>query len=256
MLIDAHCHAYGKEFPEGAEALARAMAKAGVAGALLNAADWGTALEAVEASERCPAFWAAVGTHPEDPGAAEIPGPKLDELLALPRVVAVGEIGLDYHWTPGDEKRQLALFERQLDVAKAKGLPAVVHTRDAQEDTLGAIKNAGWGKIQIHCCTENVDFVRRALDLGCLVSFSGIVTFKNAKQVQESCAFAPLDRILLETDSPYLAPVPLRGKRNEPAYVRHVCDFVARLKGVGVEALERATSDNFFALFDKAAPRA
>lgn len=261
LLVDSHCHLDFPDLaPRTAEILA-AMAANGVGWALLA----GVTLErfaAVRALAEAHAnLYAAVGVHPDTEEDETHPTVGIDEeqLLALadhPRVVAIGETGLDYYRLTGDLEWQRERFRVHIRAGKAAGLPIIIHTRNAAEDTLAILKEEGSGAKTgvFHCFTETVDVARRALDLGFYISISGIVTFKNAEQVREVARFVPLDRLLVETDSPYLAPIPYRGKTNEPAYVRHVAERVAAERGLDYAELAAATSRNFFTLFDHAQP--
>ena len=260
MYVDSHCHL---SFPELAERLGdiRAeMAAAQVDRALCIC----TTLEEFEQvhalATRYDNFWCSAGVHPDNEGVRE---PSLDDLLALaarPRVVAIGETGLDYYRLNGRSvgamEWQRERFRVHIRAARASGLPLVVHTRSASSDTLailreeGAACSPGDGPGGVfHCFTETDAVARAALDLGFYISFSGILTFKTAQALREVAAFVPLERCLIETDSPYLAPVPYRGKINSPAYVPFVARQIAALKGLPVEAVARATSANFERLF-------
>jgi TatD DNase family protein len=248
MLIDTHCHLDGHYFPEGAdETLARARS-AGVTGFVCVGVG---SLEQTEAALALAArradVWATVGVHPHD--AASLDAGLEAELLrcaAASRVVAIGEIGLDFHYDHSPRERQKEVFRRFIQLARERKLPIVVHTRSAAEDTLQILAEEGARDVGglIHCFSEDKAFATRALDLGFDLSFSGIVTFKRALAIQEVAAWVPADRILVETDSPYLAPIPLRGKRCEPAYVLHTARFVAGLRGVPLEELALLTSQN------------
>jgi TatD DNase family protein len=248
MLIDTHCHLDGHYFPEGAdETLARARS-AGVTGFVCVGVG---SLEQTEAALALAArradVWATVGVHPHD--AASLDAGLEAELLrcaAASRVVAIGEIGLDFHHDHSPRERQKEVFRRFIQLARERKLPIVVHTRSAAEDTLQILAEEGARDVGglIHCFSEDKAFATRALDLGFDLSFSGIVTFKRALAIQEVAAWVPADRILVETDSPYLAPIPLRGKRCEPAYVLHTARFVAGLRGVPLEELALLTSQN------------
>jgi TatD DNase family protein len=249
-LIDTHCHLDPQYFPAGPdEVLARARA-AGVAGFVVVGVggDLAPARAAVGLARRLPErVGAAVGVHPHD--ATSLNDESYAELATLardPHVVAVGEIGLDYHYDHSPRDVQRATFERLIGLARAVNKPIVVHTREAATDTLDLLTSCGardTGGI-IHCFSEDMAFAKRALDLGFYLSFSGIVTFKSARSVHEVAIGAPLDRVLVETDSPYLAPVPLRGKPCEPSYVVHTAKRVAELRGIGMDELARATTAN------------
>jgi TatD DNase family protein len=205
-------------------------------------------------AERFPNVFASVGVHPDHQGGEE---PDIGRLLALaahPRVVAIGETGLDYYRLEGDLEWQRERFRRHIRAARESGKPLIIHTREAAADTLQIMKeeNAGECGGVMHCFTETQDVAEAALEMNFHISFSGIVTFKNAHD-QGGGARVPLEHMLIETDSPYLAPAPYRGRTNQPAYVRFVAEEVARLKGISVEAVGAATTANFFELFKKAA---
>ena len=173
------------------------------------------------------------------------------EAAKHPKVVGIGETGLDYYWCKGGLAWQHRRFAEHIQAANEGDLPVIVHTRDAAADTLAILKEGQTNSGVIHCFTEDTAFAKAALDLGLYISFSGIVTFKNAPQIQEAAKYVPADRMLVETDSPFLAPVPKRGKPNEPSYVRYTAEFVAKLRGEPVETLAAYTSDNFYRLFNK-----
>jgi TatD DNase family protein len=249
-LIDTHCHLDPHYFPSGPEEVLDRARAAGVHGFVVVGVgrDLAPARAALELSRRMPErVGAAVGVHPHeattlDEEAAE----ELAALAAAPEVVAVGEIGLDYHYDHSPRDVQRAVFARLIALARTLKKPIVVHTREAAADTLDLLTSEGARDVGgiIHCFSEDRAFAERALDLGFDVSFSGIVTFKNSVAIQEVARWAPLDRILVETDSPYLAPVPLRGKPCEPAYVVHTARRVAELRGLTLEALAEATTAN------------
>jgi TatD DNase family protein len=195
-------------------------------------------------------FFASVGVHP-DHEAEAVESARLVELAAHPKVVAIGETGLDYHRLSGDLEWQRQRFRTHIRAARKCHKPLVIHTRDAAEDTLRIMREEGAGEVGgvMHCFTETQEVADGALALGFHISFSGIVTFKNATQLKEVARRVPLERLLVETDSPYLAPVPHRGKTNRPGLVRHVAEEVARLRGIAFEDLAEATTRNFFRLF-------
>jgi TatD DNase family protein len=200
--------------------------------------------------------FASVGVHPNE---REGRDPSADELVALaadPKVVAIGETGLDYYRSEGDLEWQRERFRRHIAAAKACGKPLIIHMRDATDDTLRVMRDERAGDIGgvMHCFSNDWDAARRALDLGFFISFSGIVTFKNALELREVAAKTPSDRLLVETDSPYLAPVPHRGKPNYPGYTRHVAELIAQVRGVPYEEIARASTHNFFGLFATAQP--
>lgn len=257
MLIDSHCHLNYKgvvEDQQGVLARARAAGVGGFLNISTRLSEWG---EVVAAAEREPDVWATVGIHPhEADGHADLGAAALLEAAAHPRVIGIGETGLDYYYDHSDRATQQALFRVHIEVARETGLPLVVHTRDAEDDTAAILtEETGKGTFPalIHCFTASADFGRKMLDLGLTISLSGIVTFKNAKDLQAIAAQLPEDRILVETDSPFLAPVPHRGRACEPAYVADTARFVASLRGVSAEQLAETTTRNFFRLFSKAA---
>jgi TatD DNase family protein len=248
MLIDTHCHLDPQYFPEGAdEMLARARA-AGVTGFVcVGVGSLEQAESALAIAARRSDVWATVGVHPHDAASCDATlEAALVRLLQEPRVVAVGEIGLDYHYDHSPREQQAAIFRRFIGLAREHKKPIVVHTRSAPEDTLRILTEERAGEVGgiIHCFSEDRAFAERALALDFDLSFSGIVTFKRAQAIQEVAAWAPPSRILVETDSPYLAPVPLRGKRCEPAHVRHTAQFLAELRGVPLEEIARVTTEN------------
>lgn len=249
MLIDTHCHLDPQYLPEGPdEVLARAREAGVVAFVCVGVgSDLTPARSAIELASRREDVFAAIGFHPHDATALdEAAYEELSRLARHPKVVAVGEMGLDFHYDHSPREVQKEAFRRQIALAREIGKPIVVHTREAAEETLAILDEERAGEVGgiIHCFSEDRPFAERALDLGFDISFSGIVTFKNAKAIQEVASFAPLDRILVETDSPYLAPVPMRGKRCEPAYVVHTARFIAKLRGMSFEELAAATTEN------------
>jgi TatD DNase family protein len=251
MYVDSHCHLDFPELAAELPTLLQAMAAARVTHALcisVNLPDW-PAVHALATGHDN--LYATVGVHPDY---EDTPEPACEDLVSLarrPKVVAIGETGLDYYRLAGDLEWQRRRFRVHIRAAREAEKPLVIHTRSAAADTLAIMRdeNAGDAGGVMHCFTETWDVARGALDLGFHVSFSGIVTFKNATALKDVAQRVPLDRLLIETDAPYLAPVPFRGKRNQPAYVPHVAAEIARLRGVPVETIARATSDNFFRLF-------
>lgn len=249
-LIDTHCHLDPHYFPTGPdEPLARAAA-AGVRGVVVIGVgrDLAPARAAIALAKRLPdRVGATVGVHPHDASTLdEAVGAEIVRLAAEPEVVAIGEIGLDYHYDHSPRATQREVFARLVSVAREVNKPIVVHTREAPDETLDILESEGGREIGgvIHCFSEDRQFAQRALDLGFDVSFSGIVTFKSSASVQDVARWAPLDRILVETDSPYLAPVPLRGKPCEPAYLVHTARRVAELRSLPFEDLCEATTAN------------
>ena len=251
MLIDSHCHL---NFPDLAQRLPEIlanMAEAGVDKAIAISVSRQSFEEVHAIAQNHPNIYATVGIHPDDPEAEEFSLEELLERAARPKVVGIGETGLDYYWCKGDLAWQHQRFILHIDAANRSGLPLVVHTRDAAADTMRLLREHQAHAGVIHCFTEDVHAAKLALDLGFYISFSGIVTFKNATAIQEAARYVPLDRLLVETDSPYLAPVPKRGKPNEPAYVRHTAAFVAQLRGDSLENIAQATTANCLRLFNK-----
>ena len=251
MLIDSHCHL---NFPDLAQRLPEVlanMAEAGVDKAIAISVSRQSFEEVHAIAQDYPNIYATVGIHPDDPEAEEFSLEELLERAARPKVVGIGETGLDYHWCKGDLAWQHRRFASHILAANESGLPLIVHTRDAADDTMRMLREHRAHGGVIHCFTEDVRVAKLALDLGFYISFSGIVTFKNAQSIQEAAQYVPLDRMLVETDAPFLAPVPKRGKPNEPAYVRHTAEFIAQLRGDSLENIAAATTDNFFKLFDK-----
>jgi TatD DNase family protein len=257
MFVDSHCHLNYKGLAERqGEVLARARA-AGVE-TMLNistrASEWD---EVLAAAEREPDVFASVGVHPHDADThPDVETATLVDRARHPRVVGIGESGLDFYYDKSDRDRQRASFRAHIAAARETGLPIIVHTRDAEEDTHAILaEEMGKGAFTgvIHCFTASRDFADKALALGLYISISGIVTFKNARQLQETAKALPLDRLLIETDSPFLAPVPHRGKPCEPAFVADTARFLADLRGESVEQLAAATAANFRSLFSKAA---
>lgn len=255
MFVDSHCHLnYQGLVEDQAGVLARARA-AGVS-AMLNistrSAEWDQVLKVAEEQ---PDVWASVGIHPHDADThAEVETDTLVARAAHPRVVGIGETGLDFYYDRSDRDRQRTSFRSHIAAARETGLPLIVHTREAEADTAAILtEEMRKGRFTgvIHCFTASADFAAKALDLGFYISISGIVTFKNARDLQETARKLPLDRLLIETDSPFLAPVPHRGKPCEPAYVADTARFLAQLRGEALEELAAATTANFRALFSK-----
>ena len=254
-LVDTHCHLDPQYLPDGPDGAITRAREAGVGGFVTIGVgkDARAAHDAVALAARYPAFVAAtVGVHPHDAnGCDDALYTDLEALARRDEVVAVGEIGLDYHYdhSPRDVQRQV--FERFVALARAIKKPIVVHTREAAEDTLAVLESSGARDVGgiIHCFSEDRAFAERALALGFYLSFSGIVTFKSAKSVHDVAAWAPADRILVETDSPYLAPVPMRGKPCEPAYLPFTAKRVAELRGVDPAALAALTTANAETVF-------
>jgi TatD DNase family protein len=238
MLIDSHCHLDSKEFDADRDAVIERALDAGVERMVAIGSEAG-----VQLAETYPFFYATVGIHPHEAAkAVEDDFKRLDELLAHPKVVAVGEIGLDYHYDFAPRDTQRAVFIRQMEIASGRKKPIVIHTREAWDDTFALLHLCPFGIM--HCFSGGPIEAQRALEFGFHLSFGGIVTYPKALAVQEAARMAPLDRLLIETDAPYLAPVPRRGKRNEPAFVTYIARKLADLRGVTFEDIARATTKN------------
>jgi TatD DNase family protein len=251
MLVDSHCHL---DFPELAAALPQLverMREAGVGAALCAGVTLERFPAVMEIAHRYPNIYAAVGVHPDTRDGAEADVETLVRLANDPKVVAIGETGLDYYRLEGDLEWQRQRFRIHIEAARQCRKPLIIHTRAAKADTLRVIEEAGASEVGgvFHCFTEDRETAWKAVEMGFYVSFSGIVTFKNATSLKEVAAELPLDRILIETDAPYLAPVPHRGKTNEPSFVRHVATEIAALRGTSLEAVAEATTENFCRLF-------
>jgi TatD DNase family protein len=256
MLVDSHCHADFPELVKRESEVLAAMAANGVGQAIcvgVRIEDF-PRLRALVG--RHPQYWASVGVHPDNTDCEEPDVTRLCELADDPKVVAIGETGLDYHWHKAAPEWQRTRFRTHIRAAKACGKPLIVHMRDSAADTLRILKeeDAGVCGGVMHCFTESLETAEAALALGLYISFSGIITFRNASALKAVAASVPLDRLLIETDSPYLAPAPHRGKTNEPAWVKHVVEELAVLRGVPFTVIEQATTENFFRLFRHAHP--
>jgi TatD DNase family protein len=251
MLIDSHCHIDFEEYAGRIPQILEDMARNQVTHALcvcVNLADFPRVLALAESHSQ---LFASVGVHPDQ---VEDASPKVNDLIERARhakIVAIGETGLDYYRQNGDLEWQRARFRTHIRAARECGKPLIIHTREAGEDTLRIMREEGASQTGgvMHCFTETLELARAAIELNFYISFSGIVTFKNALAIKEVAKSVPLERMLIETDSPYLAPVPQRGKTNQPGWVRHVAEEIARLRGISLEAVAEATTANFFRLF-------
>ena len=259
MLIDSHCHLNYpglREDTPGVLARARAAGVAGFLGISTRQSEWD---EVIALADSEADIWATVGIHPHEADVhPDTDAAALVDAAAHARVIGIGETGLDYYYDKSDRDRQRASFRAHILAARATGLPLIVHTRDAEADTLALLREPGEGELNgvIHCFTASQAFADEALALGFYISLSGIVTFKNAAALQASAAIIPADRLLVETDAPFLAPIPMRGKTCEPGFVAHTARFVADLRGETIESLAASTTANFFRLFAKAKPAA
>ena len=254
MLVDSHCHIDFPDLAQDFPQLLELMQKNDVGCALcigVNLQDFPGILLLSEAHSN---ILASVGLHPE---ATDVPEPTITELVALarhPKVVAIGETGLDYYWHKDAPEWQRERFRTHIRAALAVGKPLVIHNREATVDTLRLLTEEGAKQVGgvMHCFTETWEVAEKVLGLGFYISLSGIVTFKNAQTIKDVARRVPLDRLLIETDSPYLAPVPYRGKVNQPGYVKYVAEEIARLRDISYEEVAKATTDNFFRLFSAA----
>ena len=257
ILIDSHCHLNYEGLADRQEEVLAAARARGVQGFLnisTRQKEWD---EVVSAAERHPDVWASIGVHPHEADAhPDLGAAILVETSAHPRVIAIGECGLDYYYDKSDRAAQRERFGAHIEAARQTGLPLVVHTRDAEEDTAEILtREVGKGGVSgvLHCFTGSAELARTALGLGFYISISGIVTFKNARDLQEVAKTIPQDRLLVETDLPFLAPVPHRGQTCEPAFVADTAAFLSDLRDEPLDELAAATTSNFFRLFAKAA---
>lgn len=253
-LVDSHCHLDYAAAEDRPEIIARAR-RAGVATMLTISTKLSEFLTVLGIAEGDPDIWCSVGVHPHE--AATEPGDDSARLVALarhPKVVGIGETGLDFYYEHSPRAEQTASFRAHIAAARETGLPVIVHTRDADPETAAILRTEKPPKGVIHCFSSGRELAEISLEIGFYISLSGIVTFKTAQALRDIARDLPLDRLLIETDAPYLAPVPLRGKKNEPAFIVHTAKLLAELRGISVAELARATSDNFFRLFAKAKP--
>ncbi len=251
-LFDSHCHLESENFQNDLPQVMQRMAQAGVRRCVLAGSDLETSRHIVALARKHEGMYGAVGVHPHEARTwTDETEAELERMLVQPRVVAVGEIGLDYFYDLSPREKQREVLIRQLDLARRMNVPAVFHVRDAHGDMLEVLRQRR-GKLPagvMHCYSGSVESAREYLDLGFYLSFAGPVTFKKANKLQEAAHFCPADRLLVETDSPYLAPVPMRGKRNEPAFVYYVAEMVAQLRGVSTEELADTAARNACRLF-------
>ncbi len=250
-FIDSHCHLDFPELAENIDDLLAQMRHNDVIGALCVSVNLANFPQVLALAEQHPNLYASVGVHPDYEGVEEPDAARLSGLAQHPKVIAIGETGLDYFRLKGDLEWQRTRFRNHIRAACESGKPLIIHTREAASDTLRIMseENAAEAGGVMHCFTETWEVAEAALTMGFHISFSGIVTFKNAKQIKEVARRVPLERILIETDAPYLAPAPHRGKLNQPAYVKHVAEEIAALRGVSVEEIGRYTTENFKRLF-------
>jgi TatD DNase family protein len=256
MLVDSHCHLNFPEFTENMPSVLQAMRDNGVNHALCIGVTLEKFPQVLAIAEAHDHIWATVGIHPDNENVEEADVDRLLELADHPKVIGIGETGLDYFRLTGDLEWQRERFRTHIRAAIACNKPLVIHTRNAAEDTLRILREEGAERCGgvMHCFTESQEVADQAMELGFYISLSGIVTFKNAQALKEVAKNIPLDRMLVETDSPYLAPVPFRGKTNQPAYVKHVAEHIADLRGISLNEVAEATTRNFFRLFKQAQP--
>lgn len=252
MIFESHAHYDDEKFDEDRDSLLSSMQKNGIEYIINVGANLATTQSTIELTEQYPFVYGAAGVHPSD--TAELNEENfawLKSRCSLPKIVAVGEIGLDYYWDEPDRGIQKKWFKRQLELAAEEALPVIIHSRDAAKDTLDIMKELQCEKIGgvVHCFSYSKEIAREVLDMGFYLGIGGVVTFQNAKAIKEVVAYAPLDRILLETDSPYLAPVPHRGKRNSSLYIPLIAEEIAKIKAIGYEEVVSVTSKNAKALF-------
>jgi TatD DNase family protein len=259
MLVDSHCHLDYEDFSaEGVEEIVSRAQAAGVGHFLTICTEIAKFKQVLAVAEKFPFMHCTVGTHPHHAADASEMNVSKDEIVSSaknPKVVGIGETGLDYYYKHSPEAEQQKTFATHIETALETDLPLIIHTRDADNDTIRIMRDTGGGKARgvMHCFSGGPKLAEQSLALGFYISFSGIITFKKADELREVVKMVPLDRILVETDSPYLAPVPHRGKRNEPAFVAHTAQMVAELKQLPVDAIAAQTTENFFRLFSKAA---
>lgn len=256
MLVDSHCHLNFPDFREDIDAVIARAREAGVGVIQTICTELEEFEEVAAIAERNDGIYCSIGVHPNESGIKKIA--HLDDLLSRtshPKVIGVGETGLDYHYETSSRTIQQESFRIHIDAARQSGLPLIVHTRDADEDTITILAEEmkkGVFKGLIHCFTSSQYLAQKSVEMGMYISLSGIISFKNAEDIRSTVKGLPLERLLIETDAPFLAPLPHRGKRNEPSYVAHTNRKLAEIKGITQEESARITTDNFFTLFDKA----
>lgn len=250
-MIDSHCHLHHARYDADRQSVIQAAHQAGVAQMMVIGCDLADSEKAVQLAESTPNLFASVGVHPhEAAGFPESDLARLAELAQHPKVLAIGEMGLDFYYDHSPRETQKHVFAQQLQLANQLDKPVVIHSRDAEEESLAEIKNCHpvYGG-QVHCFTGSLAFAKSLLAMDFYLGFTGIITFKNAHELQEVVKITPLERILIETDSPYLAPIPFRGKRNEPAFLPAIAEKVAELKNESLQTVIQATTENFERLY-------
>lgn len=257
MLVDSHCHLDFPDLAANLPQILQLMQQNDVGCAVCIGVNLENLPRVLALAEAYPHILASVGVHPESTDVSEPSVAELVQLAAHPKIIAIGETGLDYYWHKDAPEWQRERFRVHIRAARETRKPLVIHTRDAAADTLRLMKEEGAGEVGgiMHCFTESWEIAEAALEQGFHISLSGIVTFKNALVIKDVARRVPLDRLLVETDSPYLAPMPYRGKTNQPGYVKHVAEEIAHLRGIDYEAVVAATTENFFRLFPEARMR-
>ena len=260
MLVDSHCHLDFEQFQEeGVDAVINRAKQAGVGHMLTLCCRIAEFQEKIlPRAEQHPELDCTIGTHPhqaEEEFEISVTEKQLIELANNPHVVGIGETGLDYHYDNSPHDIQQQSLRKHIRVAKELNLPLIIHNRESDDDMISILREEAADKGVLHCFSSSPQLAENALEIGFYISFSGILTFKNADDLREVAKNTPMDRILVETDAPFLAPVPMRGKTNEPAYVAHTAAFLAELKGISLEELTAQTTDNFYRLFDRAERR-
>jgi TatD DNase family protein len=250
-FVDSHCHINFHELSENLADVLAKMQQNDVQSALCVSVNLADFPQVLQLAEQYAHIYASVGVHPDYENVEEPTVARLVELAQHPKIIAIGETGLDYYRLTGNLDWQRERFRNHIRAARECGKPLIIHTRSAAEDTLQLMAEEGASEVGgvMHCFTENWDVAQAAIDMGFYISFSGIVTFKNAIQIKEVAQRVPMDRVLIETDSPYLAPVPFRGKLNQPAFVKHVAEEIALLRGIGLDEVGLRTTENFERLF-------
>jgi len=256
MLVDSHCHLNFPDFKDDLDAVIARAREVGVGVMQTICTEMAEFDEVHAIAQAHEGIYCSVGVHPNDSANSEIiPAKKLIEKMFFPKVIGIGETGLDYHYEKSDRTLQKRSFLEHIAAARQSGLPLIVHTRDADDDTIKLLSDEmakGYFKGLIHCFTSSKYLAEKVIELGFYISVSGIVSFKNAQSIRDAIVDVPMERLLVETDAPYLAPVPHRGKRNEPSFVIHTNKILADIKGITEKECANITTDNFFRLFNKA----
>lgn len=254
ILVDSHCHLNKLAQTENLSDIIKRATDNGVQYLQTICTTFAEMQDILQIVEKYDNVFASCGVHPNDIQESLPHHQTIIDYCLHPKIIGIGETGLDYYYQTVEKKKQIQSFQQHILASQQNGLPVIVHTREAEEDTIEIVssemKNAPFTGL-IHCFTSSKDLAKKMLDLGIYISIAGIVTFKNAESLQEIVRYIPLDRLLIETDSPYLAPVPKRGKQNEPSFVVHVAEKIAELKNVSLESVATTTSSNFFSLFNK-----